>query len=102
MTVSIAGQCFFRTTCWWRAEISDSPPGGNACQYVMFLSGQGCARTAGAATMQSNATTLFMSRVILAIEVRIRSAEGPGDDSEADVAGPATVECICSITYRSV
>ena len=33
MTVSIAGHFFFSTTCWWRADRSDSPPGGNACQY---------------------------------------------------------------------
>lgn len=31
-TVSIAGQRFFSTTCWWRAERSDSPPAGKACQ----------------------------------------------------------------------
>ena len=32
MMVSIAGHFFFSTSCWWRAERSDSPPAGNACQ----------------------------------------------------------------------
>jgi hypothetical protein len=32
MMVSIAGQRFFSTSCWWRAEMSDSPPAGKACQ----------------------------------------------------------------------
>jgi hypothetical protein len=41
--VSIEGQRFFRTVCWWRAERSDSPPGGKACQYFRFALGQFCA-----------------------------------------------------------
>ena len=42
-TVSTAGQRFFKTNCWCRAERSDSPPGGKACQYMTFFSGQGWA-----------------------------------------------------------
>jgi hypothetical protein len=38
--VSIEGQRLFRTVCWWRAERSDSPPGGKACQYFRFALGQ--------------------------------------------------------------
>src|SRR5687767_6583475 len=50
MTVSMAGHFFLSTTCWWRADRSDSPPGGKACQYRRFLSGQEtvCASTGGA------------------------------------------------------
>ena len=39
----MAGHFFFSTICWWRAEMSLSPPGGKACQYIRFLSGQGWA-----------------------------------------------------------
>jgi hypothetical protein len=48
-TVSMAGHFFFSTTCWCRAEMSDSPPGGKGCQYIRFLSGQVWACAAAAA-----------------------------------------------------
>ena len=32
MMVSMAAHFFFSTICWWRADRSDSPPGGKACQ----------------------------------------------------------------------
>src|SRR4051812_22256297 len=58
MTVSIAGHFFFSTTCWWRADRSDSPPGGNACQYIRLAAGQAdaWAKTCEGA-VEPNATT---------------------------------------------
>src|SRR5688572_30824330 len=38
-TVSIEGHFLRNTACWWRAEMSDSPPAGKACQYWMLFSG---------------------------------------------------------------
>jgi hypothetical protein len=40
MMVSMAEHLFFSTICWCLADKSDSPPGGNACQYMTFFSGQ--------------------------------------------------------------
>src|SRR5437899_9750512 len=60
MMVSIAGHFFFSTNCWCLAEMSDSPPAGNACQYIKFFSGQVCANAAGAAAKASTASSLFM------------------------------------------
>jgi hypothetical protein len=37
-----------------RREVA-SPPGGKACQYMTFLSGQGCARASGAVTASASA-----------------------------------------------
>src|SRR5688500_4947303 len=38
-TVSIEGHFLRSTACWWRAEMSDSPPAGKACQYWRLFSG---------------------------------------------------------------
>ena len=65
MMVSIAGHFFFSTTCWCRADKSDSPPGGNACQYMMFLSGQACAIAAGAAARHRMPIHLLMPTFML-------------------------------------
>ena len=59
MIVSIAGHFFFSTTCWWRAEMSDSPPGGKACQYIRFLSGQAWPQASGAASRQAIVMSFF-------------------------------------------
>src|SRR5213083_2964550 len=61
MMVSIAGHFFFSTNCWCLAEMSDSPPAGNACQYIRFFSGQVCANAAGAAARARRASSLFMA-----------------------------------------
>src|SRR4051812_43913867 len=52
MMVSMEGHFLCSTICWWRADRSDSPPGGKACQYCTFFSGQvtPCASTSGAAS----------------------------------------------------
>src|SRR5256886_14130140 len=61
MMVSIAGHFFFSTNCWCLAEMSDSPPAGNACQYNRFFSGQVCANAAGVKAKARTASSLFMA-----------------------------------------
>src|SRR5438045_6848609 len=62
ITVSTAGHFFFSTTCWWRADRSDSPPGGNACQYMRLAAGHAdvCA-TAGDAAAAPTTTAMAMA-----------------------------------------
>src|SRR6266568_4461499 len=60
MMVSTAGQRFFSTSCWCRADRSDSPPAGNACQYRTFLSGQVCAKAGNAAARHRTASSFFI------------------------------------------
>src|SRR5512134_1549393 len=74
ITVSMAAHFFFSTICWWRADRSLSPPGGNACQYITFLSGQGCAWAVVAA---ATATTRQVARIERFIAVAFRGPEAP-------------------------
>src|SRR5689334_12153282 len=78
ITVSIAGHLFRSTSCWWRAERSDSPPGGNACQYIRLRSGHGglCAdveatkprvQAMAAATVRSMAGDLLARTLAMAL-----------------------------------
>ena len=61
MMVSMAGHFFFRTSCWCRAAMSDSPPTGKACQYNRFFSGQVWASAAGAKIRTRIAISLLMA-----------------------------------------
>src|SRR6185295_13488777 len=63
ITVSMAGHFFFSTSCWWRADRSDSPPGGNACQYMMFALGQAivCANAGAAASSKTASSERAMA-----------------------------------------
>jgi hypothetical protein len=76
ITVSIAGHFFFSTICWWRADRSDSPPGGNACQYMRLLSGQGWAwawatAVASTATVSANKAS---GRMCMAVPLGAKAA----------------------------
>ena len=80
MMVSIAGHFFFSTTCWWRADRSDSPPGGKACQYSTFLSrhpapavaGAPCARASGASKARPIALkSCFMVCLLLVLVMSV-------------------------------
>src|SRR5688572_6862354 len=65
ITVSIALHFFLSTSCWCRADRSDSPPGGKACQYITFLSGQGCADAGTAHVAAASAQAVKNNRFIV-------------------------------------
>src|SRR4051812_19311781 len=69
--VSMFGHFRCSTSCWWRADESDSPPGGKACQYVTFFSGQwtACASASGAAAARASRERMrFMPCLLFVVD----------------------------------
>src|SRR4029453_9658616 len=89
-TVSMAGHFFFSTTCWWRADRSDSPPGGKACQYIRFLSGQAgaCAEAGAAAAAPRAARRVRVIDVSWLCPATILAAAAKRDRAPAPTGGP--------------
>ena len=71
---------FLRSTaCWWRADKSDSPPGGKACQYCRFFSRQGWAKAAVAHTLKAASTERMLKPKDMGLSSLNRRANGACD-----------------------